>query len=132
MTFSEKLTMILQALGIRNAELARASGLDPSAVSRLRTGRRGAAPGGPQMRKLVDGLCLLAGERGNIPKLLTLCNGDNAPRLPEALSSWLGGGMVPDSAKRRVLPKKAGLSSGAGWPLLWTFWIYPIYRWPKS
>ncbi len=86
MTFSEKLTMILQALGIRNAELARASGLDPSAVSRLRTGRRGAAPGGPQMRKLVDGLCLLAGERGNIPKLLTLCNGDNAPRLPEAFA----------------------------------------------
>jgi transcriptional regulator with XRE-family HTH domain len=132
MTFSEKLTMILQALGIRNAELARASGLDPSAVSRLRTGRRGAAPGGPQMRKLIDGLCLLAGERGNIPKLLALCNGDNAPRLPEALSSWLGGGMVPDSAKKARTTKKSRIEFGRRLPLLWTFWIYPIYRWPKS
>ncbi len=124
--------MILQALGIRNAELARASGLDPSAVSRLRTGRRGAAPGGPQMRKLIDGLCLLAGERGNIPKLLALCNGDNAPRLPEALSSWLGGGMVPDSAKKARTTKKSRIEFGRRLPLLWTFWIYPIYRWPKS
>jgi len=40
MTFSEKLSYLLDLSGASNAELARASGIDPSQVSRLRGGTR--------------------------------------------------------------------------------------------
>lgn len=42
MTFSDKLTFLLNLSGAANADLARAIGVDPSQISRLRKGTRGA------------------------------------------------------------------------------------------
>jgi transcriptional regulator with XRE-family HTH domain len=113
MTFSEKLHTIMAALDIRNAELARAAGLDPAVVSRLKNGRRSAVPGGPLMRKLVGGICLLAEGSANTPKLLALCSGDQALPLPEALNIWLCDGMVSGSSKKAHATKKSRIEFGS-------------------
>ncbi len=64
MTFQETLNSYMTRIGCTGKELASASGVAPSVVSRYRTGIHSPDMDGEQWRKLAEGLAALAEERG--------------------------------------------------------------------
>lgn len=109
---SEKLMKLMAALHISNSELSDATGLDPTVVSRLKNGRRSAAPDGPQMRKLADGISKLAQSSGNTETLRTLCAGDPSLPVPVTLKAWLCDGMDSHSVRKVHTTKASRLEFG--------------------
>ena len=61
MTFKEQLNEYISALACSAKELAEASGLSESVISRYRSGIRVPEAGSVQLEGLVSGICLLAG-----------------------------------------------------------------------
>ena len=78
-------------LQISNVQLAYASKLDSSLISRYRKGERVPRLNSHQYHKLLNGIQILAEESGNVAGLLNMCSVDNFGdiKLIEALSSWL-------------------------------------------
>ena len=64
MEFNEKLNEYIAMLGVTRKELSKASGLSAATISRYCSGEREPGAGSDQMRRLADGIALLAAERG--------------------------------------------------------------------
>jgi len=101
--FDEKLNDVFRILGCTNAELSRAGGIDPSLVSRFRTGSRRPRAASSQYVRLCSGLALIAREKGAYDRLSSECGllGDD----PEAeIQSFLLS--LPAEAESRKQAKK--------------------------
>lgn len=66
MNFSELLIDYCQKVGCSNVELSKASGVDASLISRLKNGSRTITAESETLRKICDGLLLLANEKNVI------------------------------------------------------------------
>ncbi|MDO4581085.1 MAG: helix-turn-helix transcriptional regulator [Bacillota bacterium] len=104
MLFCEKLDKLLTALGRSNAELARASSLDASLISRFRQGRRVPSVGSAQLHKLCDGLEALLAASPDSAKLLQTCAGGSVQ-----LKEWL---LAEDSGLR---PRRQRQDAAEAW-----------------
>ncbi|MBE6758547.1 MAG: helix-turn-helix transcriptional regulator [Ruminococcaceae bacterium] len=105
MTFSEKLNYLLELSGASNAELARASGIDPSQVSRLRGGTRNI----PKrihtielMSEFFAGLCIGDYQRSSLADTIgdkKLLTDRSAHYTADVLCSWLRSKQSDSSAR---------------------------------
>lgn len=105
MKFKEKLALLMTATGLSNSTLARALSLDPSLISRWRTGTRVPSQNSPRIEALAQYFASLAktdyrkaalcGVLGVPPEKSPLL--DKAA-LAEMLYAWLSSGAAPDPA----------------------------------
>lgn len=71
---SERLTLLLDTLGVSNAELASISGLDPSGISRLKSGARVPKKKTSTIVRLAEGIISCAEQRGMTDILVSIVN----------------------------------------------------------
>ncbi len=107
MDFKAKLNHLFKSLDISNAEVARLGDIDPSLISRFRTGSRIPSRGSRQVLGLCRGIVLLAQEKKKAEALSACCNlplTQDPKALCKTLESWLDD---EDSAlkKRRCVEK---------------------------
>ena len=102
--FTERLNLLLDALGASGTQISALAGFDRSNISHLRRGTKTPKPTSRTSRKLVAGLCLYA-ENEHLTGLL--CEKIGAPQdlsgeaLREALSGWLFEG-TQDAGNEKV------------------------------
>ena len=105
MTFSEKLTFLLNLSGTSNAELARAANIDPSQVSRLKNGTRNT----PKRIRTIEMMaehfaaqCISDYQRATLARTLgnrTLLVDRSVPYTADVICGWLRS-KVSDSSSR--------------------------------
>ena len=71
---SDKLKNLFNILGAENKEIAELAGLDPSGISRLKSGKRTLKPSSKTIKKLVSGIYLFADDNNKL-KLLARVTG---------------------------------------------------------
>ncbi len=95
MTFSEKLTFLLDLSGSSNAELARAAKIDPSQVSRLKNGTRNTPKRIHTIELMAEHFaerCTSEYQRATLAETLgdrSLINDRSLPHTVDALCRWL-------------------------------------------
>ena len=102
---AQRLNEIITLLGASTSDLAGFAGCTASNISRIRSGARIPRHGGIAAERLINGLYLLADDRGQLPALCTLTG---CPGQPEALRSflaaWLFEGEPPARPQTRKRP----------------------------
>ena len=105
---AQRLNEIITLLGASTTDLAGFAGCTTSNISRIRSGARIPRQGGIAAERLINGLYLLADDRGQLPALCTLTG---CPGQPEALrsflSAWLFEGEPPVRLHSRKHPAQA-------------------------
>ncbi len=105
--FAERLKEVMETVEVTAADLARASGRDPSGISRLCSGARVPSRNGQAARRLAEELYLCADENGTVPGLRALIgyegreDSGSAEELTDRLTVWLFGGQEDKSAPAR-------------------------------
>ncbi len=100
MLFHEKIGLVLKELGVSRTELARASGLDASLISRFYNGERIPSRFSPQLDKLSMGVAALALKQKSQNKICALCGAPECGEvsaISDAVNAWIN---MPDSSLR--------------------------------
>lgn len=113
MTFSRKLSFLMNLASVKNAELARALHIDPSQISRFCSGAR-KPPKKPEMMRAIAlyiarkcesdyQRAALAEMTGNARARVT----PDADELADILRAWLSGGVAPNAPSAPNTPQSA-------------------------
>ncbi len=104
MLFHEKIERLIRELGVSRTELARASGLDGSLISRFCSGARIPSRFSPQLDKLSMGVATLAMQHGSHHCICGLCGVPECGEfttLSDAVNAWINAvesGLKPQRA----------------------------------
>lgn len=103
MDFKSRLNFLFSRLGFSNITVSRYGKLDPSLISRFRTGSRLPSAGSSQMRRLCKGIVLLAEAEKKIDVLSECCCIPyvDTQQLCRELEEWLGNGGLKPRRNRR-------------------------------
>ncbi len=108
--FADKFQILMKKLGFNNKTLASCAGLDPSSLSRLRSGSRVLPADSVTVVKLLHGLFVYADDTGKTDELCSLTGADpdsGESAIREAISSWLYEGHSTDSGSGKDHPVSA-------------------------
>ncbi|HWR23829.1 MAG TPA: helix-turn-helix transcriptional regulator [Feifaniaceae bacterium] len=118
MLFHEKIRILLNELGVSRAELARASGLDVSLISRFHSGDRVPSRFSPQLDKLSVGVATLALQQKNHPRICALCGVPECAEIStvsDAVNAWINtaeSGLRPQRARKQQAASPARQNTG--------------------
>ncbi|MBO4934012.1 MAG: hypothetical protein J5441_02435 [Clostridia bacterium] len=102
--FAERLNTAFETVGASPSDIARSVGCDRSNISRMCKGVRVPKKGAASSRRLVEGLCAFASEKGSAPALRVLigCEPEESDAyMRQRLTDWLYDGVNTISAKPR-------------------------------
>ncbi len=120
MSFDQRLNLIFDVIGCSNAGIARAARIDPSLISRFRTGARIPRRSPQQLARLCEGLASAALEKGAVEYLKERCGLPGRAGLAEELGAFLmpvghgegkDGGNLPFHEKLSLLMAMTGTAS---------------------
>lgn len=87
MKFNEKLNKLILELNISNAYLAKFSNIDPSLISRLRTGKRIPSNNSNQIKCIAKGFELIAKKDKLESKIMEICDNKHS-KISDAIIEW--------------------------------------------
>ncbi len=120
MLFHEKIGLVLRELGVPRTELARASGLDVSLISRFHSGDRVPSRFSPQLDKLSMGVATLALQQKNHHRICALCGApecEEVSAISDAVNAWINtadSGLRPQRAHKPRQPLPSAQHNGEG------------------
>ncbi|MGB9919249.1 MAG: hypothetical protein ACPLPT_00750 [Moorellales bacterium] len=119
MSFGKRLDLLMAVLNLSNRQLARALNLDPSLVSRWRTGARTQAKGGPHLKALASHLASRAKtayHHAALAEILGLPPGSDPPEasaLADLLLDWLSQEAAPGAELvNHLMNRPEGFAAG--------------------
>ncbi len=92
MNFHTKLDLLFKELALTNAQVAKTAAIDPSLISRFRTGKRIPSQNNVQILNLANSITYLAAEENKVAQLYETCgiSPDISPKnLGEEICLWL-------------------------------------------
>ncbi|MCR5607865.1 MAG: helix-turn-helix domain-containing protein [Lachnospiraceae bacterium] len=92
MKFDEKLNMVFKSLTLKNTTIAKRTNVDPSLISRFRTGLRLPKSNNPQLDKLCEGIVDYAAEHDTLRTITSLIGAPSditQEQLKDSLKDWL-------------------------------------------
>lgn len=112
MTFAEKCNLIFNVLKCSNADIARSGGIDPSLISRFRTGLRQPREKSSQFKLLCNGIVSYARENGSLEKLRQECNLPGLKNPEDEINDYLAEKKEsPKSSAKKTSLSATGLFS---------------------
>lgn len=88
MEFKDKLNQIMHVLAVPNATLSKVSDVDPSLISRFRSGERVPRKDSAQFIKLCKGISLIIEEKKLHDQIKKICNIDDSISVTEAIRQY--------------------------------------------